>query len=446
MASWMAYGALVGLLFSAGSALLEKLLRTVGLPGRLAWVLGLFGGTAVPIVSLFTDPGVGSTAGPALPGPTAPLDLPPLLVVVPTGPTWLDPVLIAIWAAGTLLVLSILVRSSQSVMRRSERWVEGKLHGYPVAFADAVGPAVYGLLRPVIVVPRWLGELDEEAQRLVVVHEGEHVEAGDTLLLLLGVLASAALPWSPGIWLQLYRLKEAIEVDCDARVVRRLGRRRRYGQVLLEVADRIGVASTARMPFSVASPPLERRLRMITGCEPRLDRPAAVVHLLGSGAILLVVLAVPSPTPPSLRLLWPVPQHREIAATIPAAAAGATARPQLLNRHLAPRILERAYPVELRDAGIGGTVVLWAYVSEEGTVRGSSVLESSGVPELDAAAEHALGEFRYRPARTAAGATSAWTAQSVSFIPPSPSLDSGPPARLAIWRTPAPAPTLVSMR
>ncbi|MFP4622689.1 MAG: M56 family metallopeptidase, partial [Gemmatimonadota bacterium] len=47
-----------------------------------------------------------------------------------------------------------------------------------VRVAPAAGPAVMGLRCPEIVVPAWLLEASPEEQRLVVLHEREHLRAG----------------------------------------------------------------------------------------------------------------------------------------------------------------------------------------------------------------------------------------------------------------------------
>ena len=51
-------------------------------------------------------------------------------------------------------------------------------------------------------------------------------------------LAAVLLPWNLPVWWQLRRLRLAIEVDCDARVVRRGGDLRQYASLLIEVGRR----------------------------------------------------------------------------------------------------------------------------------------------------------------------------------------------------------------
>jgi TonB family protein len=97
----------------------------------------------------------------------------------------------------------------------------------------------------------------------MLLHEGEHVRAGDTRLVLAGLLLLAAAPWNIPLWWQFRRLREAIELDCDARVLKRAPDARRYGSLLLEVGRRRTVPV---MVVALADPPsfLERRIRLIT--------------------------------------------------------------------------------------------------------------------------------------------------------------------------------------
>ena len=56
------------------------------------------------------------------------------------------------------------------------------------------------------------------------------------------------------------------------------------------------------------------------------------------------------------------------------------------------------YPMELACDGIGGKVTLMVTVGPEGTVTGASMRQSSGQPALDAAAQEAVRDWRFRAA------------------------------------------------
>src|SRR5688572_29605404 len=63
-----------------------------------------------------------------------------------------------------------------------------------------------------------------------------------------------------------------------------------------------------------------------------------------------------------------------------------TVKPDLKNRTAVQNALTRNYPPLLRDAGIGGTALVWILIDEAGNSVKAQVKESSGHDALDAAA------------------------------------------------------------
>jgi periplasmic protein TonB len=72
--------------------------------------------------------------------------------------------------------------------------------------------------------------------------------------------------------------------------------------------------------------------------------------------------------------------------------------PKLINRAEVARALVQYYPPLLRNAGIGGVVKMWFYIDTEGRVLRTQVFESSGYPNLDAAAKEVAEIMRFSPA------------------------------------------------
>lgn len=75
-----------------------------------------------------------------------------------------------------------------------------------------------------------------------------------------------------------------------------------------------------------------------------------------------------------------------------------TVKPELQNRDAVQRALIRNYPPLLRDAGIGGTVLLWALIDERGTVLRTQVKEGSGHEAFDGAATKIADIMKFSPA------------------------------------------------
>jgi periplasmic protein TonB len=90
-------------------------------------------------------------------------------------------------------------------------------------------------------------------------------------------------------------------------------------------------------------------------------------------------------------------------------------KPELRNRAEFGRLIERRYPPMLRDAGIGGTVVLWVFIDESGTVRNTRVTQSSGYDQLDEAARAAMSEARFTPALNRDQRVPVWIQLPVTF-------------------------------
>jgi TonB family protein len=226
----------------------------------------------------------------------------------------LETVLLWGWGAVSGVLLLYLVVSGLRVRAAGRRWRRGEVDGVEVMVSESTGPAALGLFRGRVVLPEWALALDERLRRLLVLHEAEHVRAKDPQLAVAGLVACALMPWNVALWWQLARLRLAIEVDCDARVLRRSDDAAGYGTLLLEVGQRrsrlaLGLAESRSM--------LERRIRMIT----RRELGRRTVRALGLGAVAGVVLAVACETPPPTGLADVASQPLGVTETLAAAQA-----------------------------------------------------------------------------------------------------------------------------
>lgn len=174
--------------------------------------------------------------------------------------------LVLLWPASSLAVLVLLIASYRRHRQLAARAEPQQLHDVPVRVSDELGPLVIGATTAAIIVPRWLLSRTSEEQRLVVQHEQAHVDAHDPLLLLAGCLAAATMPWNPATWYILARLRLAIELDCDARMLAHGASPRRYGQLLIELSAAPSFRSRLHSApaFSYRASHLERRLHTMT--------------------------------------------------------------------------------------------------------------------------------------------------------------------------------------
>lgn len=173
----------------------------------------------------------------------------------------------------------------------------------PVLVTDALGPATVGVLRPRVLLPRWVLALPAAERRYVVRHEEEHRRAHDARLLGLASLALLVAPWNLALWWHLRRLHLAVETDCDRRVVRALGDAHAYGALLLRVAEAAsrGPRVPPLRPALLGRPGmLERRLTVLLRPAPRAGAPRLVPPLLLAllaGGLLAGLLWLPHPVP-----------------------------------------------------------------------------------------------------------------------------------------------------
>jgi len=119
-------------------------------------------------------------------------------------------------------------------------------------------------------------------------------------------------------------------------------------------------------------------------------------------------------------------------ATTAVVGSGSNAFPDIADREQARTVIEVFYPDDLQSRGVGGTVGLTLRVTEDGTVDGVRLLESSGVPELDEAALDAAQLLDFRPAVRDGVPTATWVRFGVEFRPPTPAVEgegAGPTGR-----------------
>src|SRR5690606_6470707 len=126
------------------------------------------------------------------------------------------------------------------------------------------GPAVVGFYPMQVVVPEWICSRPAREQQLVLAHEREHVLARDPLVLLGACVAVSIMPWNPALWFALSRLRLAIEIDCDRRVLQQGASAVTYGSLLLELSAFPSSLGSTVPALSYHRSHLERRLIAMT--------------------------------------------------------------------------------------------------------------------------------------------------------------------------------------
>jgi bla regulator protein blaR1 len=292
--AWMLYCLALGTLLACAALPVERFVLERGGEARKIWAAALLAALVLPVLAVVlrdAPPGIErgnvvvatTTASGAVMATVQRLAL-------------LDDVLVTMWLAASVALGTMLFLGMTVTALRRRGWAGGEVDGVSVLLSDDVGPAVVGLVRSRIVMPRWALDMGGVERTMMLRHEEEHVRAGDPRLLLLGALMVIAVPWNAAAWVMLHRLRLAVETDCDRRVLRSASLDlRRYAELLLAVGARRG-AAVYGVGFSVGRPFLEQRI-------DRMTRPAggdrrwlhAILLALGVLGVFAAAWSVPQP-------------------------------------------------------------------------------------------------------------------------------------------------------
>jgi TonB family protein len=95
-----------------------------------------------------------------------------------------------------------------------------------------------------------------------------------------------------------------------------------------------------------------------------------------------------------------------------------TIAPRVRNPEEVMRSIAAAYPDNLRDRGIGGTVGMHFLLGATGQVEAIRIGQISAYPALDEAALHVANVYRFSPAMQGRDAIPVWVSHAISFYPP----------------------------
>lgn len=321
------------------------------------------------------------------------------------------PLLLGSWCLASVALLVVLLLSSETLKADRRHWRTAFVAGHRVSISGWLGPAVIGVLRPEIVLPSWALDLDEQVQHLVVLHEHEHVRGGDSRLLAGGLALLVLMPWCPPLWWQFYRLRMAIETDCDRRLLLNGAPAREYARALLTIAD--GRRTTILPLTAMFSPKgdLERRIRLIAGGAsqwgPSLALPWVAAAVIGSVA----VAAVPLPQPP----IGPTITDAFLAGE--KASDAARPGPALSGGRLPGDPGDERLFAELRrhhsdaiSSGLPQGSVIWFVADQAGSVAHTGIVRGKDGDELQ-------GELRRRYPEETSDFAFRWSGVSIGATP-----------------------------
>jgi parallel beta-helix repeat protein len=164
--------------------------------------------------------------------------------------------LFLIWAAGALVLSSLLIRRTNSVKRllAESREADGRLKGLLDRCrvrlgltrnvrlrlsSKMVSPAVCGLIRPTILLPRRaVVKLPENKLQLILIHELVHIKRWDVWLNLVQTVLQVIYFYNPLLWLANARVRRLREQAVDETVLVAFGKQAdSYSDMLLDIAE-----------------------------------------------------------------------------------------------------------------------------------------------------------------------------------------------------------------
>jgi beta-lactamase regulating signal transducer with metallopeptidase domain len=382
------YGFIVAALVALAAWLVERALVALGRPRKYAWMGGIVAALLVPALVIgLREPGEGvvsilaNAVQTQVQGAATPMAFAPP-AASPGGEAdrgSLEAWLAALWALTSIALIAFYAFSAWRLARRARSWHSSLIDEHAVSIAPDIGPAVFGWLRSQVVFPRWLVEAPDDVRRLALAHEREHLAARDPQILSVATLVGVLLPWNLPLHWMLRRLRFAMEVDCDARVIRQGADPSDYGLALLYVSERQSRAPITAIALIGRKSQLERRINFMFASQRKY--PVVVAGLCLALAAYCVAGAAQLPAPgltTAKAILKPPP------------GMGADSVGLRLGQTFEVLLRER-YP-ELLQGNFTGTPVIVVLLNEDMTVANSAQIATippdgklKGTPDLFAA-------------------------------------------------------------
>ena len=159
-----------------------------------------------------------------------------------------------LWLVGVLLLaiyFSISYFRSMRKFRMSipdntpyiQNWLTAHQISRPLAVrsSDLISsPLTYGILHPVILLPKKLDRNDQAALKYVLTHEYVHIRCFDAITKILFAAVLCIHWFNPLVWVMYVLANRDMELSCDAWVIRMLGEKNRssYALMLIKMEER----------------------------------------------------------------------------------------------------------------------------------------------------------------------------------------------------------------
>ena len=319
MLLWMTYAVFIGGLVALGAFAVDRIARIARAPMRWIWLAAIVASIALSLrapsrLPTGRAPDIELPSSASVSPPRAPSWREWAIAELAPIARWLDVsratrafgasaivkvdgrIVAAAWIASSV-VLGLIFAGVHVRFGRSRRdWPLANVSGESVRISPRIGPAAMGLVRAEVIVPRWLLTRADADQRMAIAHEAEHVRAYDPQLLGAACLALVLFPWNPALWFLVSRLRLAIELDCDRRVLARGATPQAYGTLLVAVAELSSSLRPSALALADDSSHLQTRILAMEPARHRFARTQVSVAAMLAGIAILAACEAKSPT------------------------------------------------------------------------------------------------------------------------------------------------------
>ena len=152
---------------------------------------------------------------------------------------------------------------------------------------------VWGIFRPLILLPIGADNWQTERLRAVLFHELAHIKRRDWVMQMIAQAVCAVYWFNPLVWFAARWMRIEAEQACDDQVLNAGYQPTDYAQHLLDIVRNVNVASFAsRAAVAMACPSkIEERLRTVLA--ENLNRHPITKVAVGIGLLVLTCFAVP---------------------------------------------------------------------------------------------------------------------------------------------------------
>lgn len=391
MAAVIAFSFVVAVILSGAAHALEKAAGLCRLPRRGVWAIALLSSWLLPLAMIMHENRVqvepitslqpalafASTAqrGSIWSRPAAPVAF---ALRWPNQPEF-DRTLIVAWGLSSCGLLLVWGIAAYRLYRQTKLWPIVQVDGVDVSISEAFGPAVFGYFQPRIVIPNAVAGQPHDVRSIALKHEQSHIAARDPTLLLMALVLVILAPWNIALWWQLRRLRFAIEVDCDARVLSHGVEPLAYGETLLSISQQCVPAPIGIVALTEPTSQLEKRVQIMLTGPVRYRKVLAGFFLAIATSLVFAATDLSAPASDSAMELRKSPPSHDAAAPQKFAA-----------------LLRDKYPTLVTEKA-AGTPVVTILFNHDGTVARTDMEIFPGSPEEFKPAKAQFGRVGMAP-------------------------------------------------